>query len=130
VKIVFSITLHEKDKALLEEIKNFFGTGKIFKSGEQLIKLRIESIKELLLIIDHFEKYPLISQKRADFELLKQAFFLVRNKEHLTEEGLKKIVAIKASINTGLSDQLKKAFPDIIPVKKPKVVDQAIRDPN
>ena len=45
-------------------------------------------------------------------------------KEHLTMEGLQKFVAIKASINLGLSaprEELKKAFPDIIPVKRPLV---------
>ena len=37
--------------------------------------------------------------------------------EHLTIEGLQKIVAIKASMNRGLSDKLKQAFPNIIPVR-------------
>jgi len=51
-------------------------------------------------------------------------------KEHLTIEGLHKIVAIKASLNLGLSEELKVAFPSVIPVKKPLVVDQVITDPN
>lgn len=51
-------------------------------------------------------------------------------KEHLTIEGLKKIVAIKASLNLGLSDQLKEAFPDIPPAHRPLVVDPEIKDPN
>jgi hypothetical protein len=51
-------------------------------------------------------------------------------KEHLTKEGLDKIVAIKASINRGLSDNLKKVFPDIIRVSRPLVVNQEIKDPH
>jgi hypothetical protein len=47
----------------------------------------------------------------------------------LTIEGFKKLLAIKASMNNGLSDQLKVAFPDIIPVPRPLVVDQEIKDP-
>jgi len=43
---------------------------------------------------------------------------------------LEKIVAIKASINKGLSDELKAAFPDTIPVTRPSIVDQGIKDPN
>lgn len=50
-------------------------------------------------------------------------------KEHLTQEGLQKIVAIKASMNKDLSDELKEAFPNIIPVSRPLVVDQEIKDP-
>jgi len=55
---------------------------------------------------------------------------LIKNKEHLTKEGLRKIVAIKASINKGLSNTLKEIFPDVKPVPKPLIADQEIKDPN
>jgi hypothetical protein len=35
-------------------------------------------------ILPHFKKYPLLTQKRADFELFKQIVFMMNNKEHLT----------------------------------------------
>ena len=35
-------------------------------------------------------------------------------KEHLTIEGLHKIVAIKSATNLGLSEELKLAFPDVV----------------
>jgi hypothetical protein len=50
-------------------------------------------------------------------------------KEHLTIEGLHKILSIKASINLGLSDALKTAFPDIVAINKPLVQDKKILDP-
>jgi hypothetical protein len=40
------------------------------------------------------------------------------NKEHLTIQGLGKIVSIKASLNSGLSANLKAAFPAIIPATR------------
>jgi len=46
---------------------------------------------------------------------------LIYRKEHLTPEGFHKILAIKASINHGLSSSLKEAFPDITPVPRPTV---------
>ena len=46
----------------------------------------------------------------------------VINKDHLTIEGIKKILALKASINWGLSDSLKESFPDIIPLPRPITV--------
>lgn len=54
---------------------------------------------------------------------------MMLTKEHLTQEGLMKIVALKTKINLGLSDKLKAAFPDVVPVKRPLVVDQSIPDP-
>jgi hypothetical protein len=46
---------------------------------------------------------------------------MMNRKEHLTMEGLRKIVAIKASLNLGLSESLNKAFPNITPVPRPVV---------
>jgi len=53
----------------------------------------------------------LLTQKRADFLLFKQVINLIVRKEHLTTKGLLDIVSIKASLNSGLSENLKIAFP-------------------
>jgi len=66
----------------------------------------------------------------ADYLLFKQVFELIKNREHLTIEGLKKIVAIKASINKALPDELKEAYPDIEPVNRCNVVNKEIPDPD
>ena len=128
----FSISLHQKDKALLEQIQSYFcGAGSIIKQGPLSIQFQIQSVKDLKVIIDHFERYPLITQKRADYELFKQVFEIISNKKHLTTEGLEKLVAIKASMNKGLSvrSELKAAFPKILPVPRPSIVNQQIKDP-
>ena len=130
VQLFFKITLHSKDLPILEQIKSYLGVGGIHKQGPQSIQFRVFSVKDLQVIVQHFEKFPLISQKRADFELFKQALRLMEEKEHLTEGGLAKFVAIKDSMNNGLSDELKAAFPKIIPVPRPLVEDQEIKDPN
>ncbi|HLT42013.1 MAG TPA: hypothetical protein VKZ95_04850 [Sphingobacteriaceae bacterium] len=44
--------------------------------------------------------------------------------------GLQEIVNLRASINNGLSDELKAAFPNTNPVPRPEVVHQVIKDPN
>jgi len=131
VDFTFSIGLYQKDQALLELIQlSLGGIGNITKHDKDSVQYRITSNKDLLVLIEHFNKFPLLTQKRADFELFKQALELVSRKEHLTMEGLKKVVAIKASINLGLSDELKEAFPDILPVQRPLVTDIKIQDPN
>ena len=130
MKASFQIRLHSKDKALLEQIKSYFCAGRIYKQESESVQLRVESVKDLAKVLDHFDRYLLITQKRADYELFKQAVELLQNKKHLTMEGLRKIVGIKASINKGLSEELKAAFPDTISVPRPLVKDQEIKDPN
>ena len=128
VKISFQISLHEKDLALLKEIKDYFSVGKIYRSGK-IIQFRVETLSELEVILNHFDRYTLITQKRADYELFKQAFYIIKDKTHLTPEGLTNIVAIKATMNLGLSDKLKAIFPEIISMERP-VINQKIPDPN
>jgi len=59
----------------------------------------VGSIKDLRLIEEHFNKFSLKSQKEADFSLFRMVIEKMRRKEHLTEDGLRKIVAIRASMN-------------------------------
>jgi hypothetical protein len=54
-----------------------------------------------MTIIQHFDKYTLFTQKRTDYMLFKQVIELIINKEHLTTDGLQKIVNIKSSMNFG-----------------------------
>lgn len=116
---------------LLKSIQNFFGVGYIYlKKEENLVTYMVQSKDDLDILIQHFDSYPLISNKFADYLLFKQAFELFKNKEHLTPEGLIKILAIKASINRGLPEKLQVTYPNIVPVDRPRVLDQAIKDPN
>jgi len=54
----------------------------------------------------------------------------MNRKEHLTMDGLIKIVSIKASMNKGLSEDLQTAFPNVTPVSRPIVDVATIKDPN
>ena len=68
VGLDFKISLRDKDIVLLEDIKNYFRIGSIYyKKKYKIVYFRVQSVKELKIIIDHFDKYPFITQKWADF---------------------------------------------------------------
>jgi len=115
---------------LLDRIQAYFGVGKVYKAKINAYRYMVRTPKDLAVIIDHFDKYPLITSKRSDFELFKQVVDIINRKQHLSFEGLQQIVNLRASINNGLSQKLKEAFPDTIPVQRPIVKDQVIKDPN
>jgi hypothetical protein len=115
---------------LLERVQTYFGVGKINKHGPQSIIFRISSIKDLQVLFNHFDKYPLVTQKLADYNLFKLAYNAMINKEHLIQEGLLKLVAIKGSLNLGLSPELQSAFPMVINADKPLVEGSAQKLPN
>lgn len=120
VRVIFQISLHEKDKALLNQIKDYFGVGKVIDRGDNVHYYQVTSIRDLMVIKTHLDKYPLITQKRVDLELFKKVIDLIINKEHLTKEGLVQIINIKASMNFKvISDSMLAEFPDIKPVERP-----------
>ena len=106
VQARFQIKLHEVDRALLLLIQNYFdNVGYISKLNDKLtVEFRVSDITSLNnLIIPHFEKYRLITNKHKDFILFKQIVSLMSKNLHTTLEGLKEILAYRASLNWGLS---------------------------
>lgn len=132
VKPSFQISLSSKDIDLLLQLKKFFGCGLIInKKTRNESSFRVNSLWDLTnIIIPHFANFPLISQKSADFILFTQIVKLIENKFHLTEEGLQKIINLKASLNIGLSEVQKINFPNNNPVDRPIVSYTEIPDPN
>ena len=115
---------------MLEAIQRAFGVGKIYKHGQDALDYRVSSLKDLKVIINHLDQYPLLTKKFADYLLFKQSVDLIEKKEHLTNAGLLKLVAIKASLNWGLSEKFKESFPAIIPAIRPEVQFTEIKDIN
>nr|YP_009262063.1 LAGLIDADG endonuclease [Chrysoporthe austroafricana]AMX22138.1 LAGLIDADG endonuclease [Chrysoporthe austroafricana] len=114
------MSMLKKDRSTLEQLVNYFGGGGIRDLDANNLRFYIESLKDLTAVINHFDKYPLFTKKHEDYLLFKEVFDLFKNKNHLTMEGLRQVIAIKALLrNKGLSDSLLEAFPDITPANLP-----------
>ena len=109
----FNITLHKKDINLLNQIKNFFGVGIVSNHRDQSKQYNVKSVKDIKIIIDPFDKFPLMTKKLDDYRLFKKAYNLILNKEHLTHEGIEKLIVIKNSINRGLSPEILNTFSNL-----------------
>jgi len=131
VEIVFQIALHKKDLELLKQIQAFFGgIGTISTNPTGMCAFRVTSSKQILnKIIPHFDKYNLITQKQADYLLFKKIVNLIEQGEHLKGEGIQLIINVRASLNLGLSEVLKVAFPNTIPVVRPYISSSEIPHP-
>ncbi len=129
VQALFQINLQKGDKALLENIQKALGVGHISPMGDSAYKYQVGAIKDLAIRIKYFDSYRLITNKRADYLLFKQAVSLIAAKKHLSQEGFKELLAIKASLNQGLSSKLQEAYPGIVPFPRPSVDTQIISDP-
>ena len=131
VQAKYQICLHICDLVILEQIQVFFGgIGSVYKSGT-LAYFSVSSVKDLTsIIIPHFERYFLLTQKVSDFILWKRIVTLINNKAHLSIEGLHQIINIKAAMNLGIDEEIKKEFNNIVSVNRPLTIEaENIPDP-
>lgn len=129
VGAAFQISLHIKDKLILKKIEDFFGGIGSNKQGTNKWTFVVASLNHLMKIVEHFDNYPLITKKCEDYLLFREAVKLMLRKEHLSKQGFEKILAIKASMNIGLSKNLQAAFPNINPVARPLIKTKKISHP-
>lgn len=128
-RVIFSIHLHIKDEHLLRKLKKYFKVGNVHidKKSASFTVTKFEDIVNV--IVPHFKNYPLRSAKSIDFNLWEQCVEIMKNKGHLTREGLNKILKLKSALNKGLPEFLKKNFKDEM-VRPEFIVDSTPLDPN
>jgi hypothetical protein len=99
--------MQEKDKALLERVKNTIGCGSVYFQKEQranhcqCYRYTVSSQADILnVIIPFFKKYPLQSySKNLNFKSFCKIAELIESKAHLTGNGISKIRKLKSQMN-------------------------------
>lgn len=80
----FIITLRDDDRTYLKELQHILQMGKIrdmpvhcshSPNARPTARFEIKAIEECVQLVRFFEKYPIPSKKRRDFEIWKQAVF-------------------------------------------------------
>jgi hypothetical protein len=99
--------LNIKDTELLLRIQKFFrGVGSIHYKKD-VVNFNVRTFRELNdIIVPHFEKYSLNSQKQADFLLFKSILEIINKNLHNTMEGFLDILKLKINHNKGLNPEL------------------------
>ena len=65
---------------MLERILNFINIGKIYTIKDGYLEYIVNSMKDMEIIINHFDNYPLITQKLSDYKIFKLVFELIKQK--------------------------------------------------
>jgi hypothetical protein len=89
------------------KIKSFFNeVGSITFSKDNGVMYRVNKLDDILnVIIPHFDKYSLITQKQSDYKTFKNIVELICKGEHLNKNGVTKILNLKVLLNKGLSEK-------------------------
>lgn len=127
----FSIELNIRDLYVLEKIQSFFKVGSISKRNNRRTAVyAVQSVIALNnVIIPHFIKYPLLTEKQKDFKLFCLGIDIINKKEHLVLEGLRKIISIRSSMNKKALCDLNKDINHVTPVSLIFNISKEILDP-
>lgn len=106
--VEFHIKLRDDDAAILHEIKETLGIGRLYShkpaspnAGAQLL-YQVYRIGDIIhVLIPLFEEYPLRSKKRRDFILWKRAARMIHLGQHLTASGHEEILQLKKQMEEG-----------------------------
>lgn len=124
----YQIVLHIKDVDILYRIQEYFeGVGSVTISKNRAIYM-VNGHSDLInVILPHFDAFPLITKKQADYILFRKALLdFIQDKKHLTLKGVEGLVAIRASMNLGLKENLKKAFSSVVPLARPRIISGSV----
>ena len=101
VRPSFAIGQNRRSLEILKKICQFFNCGNIrFSKRDQCFKYEVRNIGELRKrIIPHFRKFPLMTTKKADFEMFSIICDKVAQMKHRNPDHLKEIIQISFKMN-------------------------------
>lgn len=98
----FQVYQHKENKIILEIFQKVLNCGKIHPKSDNpdVLVYTVSNRRHLSeKVIPFFEKYKLLSNKWHDFLKFREIIRMMEMKEHLKEEGFKKIINIAFSMN-------------------------------
>lgn len=101
VRPSFTVSQHARSKRALVALQDFFACGTIRQNTkDQTYKYEVRRLKDLLQkVIPHFERYPLATSKKNDFDIFRELCNSMKQLEHQSYSGLKTIIAMAYRMN-------------------------------
>jgi len=99
VRVNFQID--QKRDTLLLLIKDYLGGNIGYRQSQDTYYYGSTSFGSAKRVITYFDKFHLLSSKYINYLKWRKAYLIIKNRGHLTDEGVKKIRKLKDSMNLG-----------------------------
>ena len=97
----FRVVQHALDIDILHGLKRFFGFGRVCRNHDDRWEYRVRRIENLRTIAEFFTQHPLRTKKRIDASKFSDVLRMMDERRHLTDDGLREVAKLAASMNTG-----------------------------
>lgn len=100
-KISVCFNISQKDKVILTQFKRYLQCGTLRKRPDGVWYYEVDNLRAIVEnVIPFFEKFRFLSaKKKNDFRIFKKIVEIIKNNEHLTPQGIQKILSLRSKLN-------------------------------
>ena len=102
VRPSFSVSQNAERAEPPHLIQEMWGCGSIRPDrSDSTLKYEVRKVRELVkVVLPHFQRFPLLSSKRQDFELFAYVCRAIENGQHKNQQGFAEIVKVAMRMNS------------------------------
>jgi hypothetical protein len=102
-KVSACFNISQKDKVILALFKRHLGCGTLRARPDGVWYYEVNNLNAILdSVIPFFKRFGFLSaKKKKDFQIFQQIVAMIKNEEHLTKEGITKILKLRNEMNDG-----------------------------
>ena len=114
-KLTASFNISQKDRVILARIKHVLGCGTLRERQDGVVYYEVTNARSLQeRIIPFFERFRFLSaNKKRNFSIFKKIVEAMARGEHLTKDGLKRILQLREILNEGRGRKRKYQLSDV-----------------
>ena len=102
----FRITISEKDRRILDMIKERFNVGQIYvqdrskiKNNQNVAYYYVQTLSDIIKIDEFFKDKDFHTAKGNDYQLWHKCIEIIKSRRHLTREGFLEICKLRDQMN-------------------------------
>lgn len=99
-EIRLNYQLDQKDSLVLEQIKAVLGGSIGYRKSQGTFYYSSVSFGSAKKVINYFDHFNLLSSKHINYLKWRNVYRLIQREEHLTKNGINKIIKIKSTMNS------------------------------
>lgn len=100
-KISVCFNISQKDRVILSQFKRYLQCGTLRMRKDGIWYYEVNNFRSIVEnVIPFFEKFKFLSaKKKNDFRIFKQIVEIMKTNQHLTYDGIQKIIALRRKLN-------------------------------
>ena len=129
-KITACFNISQKDRVILAKIKDVLGCGSLRERLDGVVYYEVTNLRSLQeKIIPFFERFGFLSaNKKRNFSIFKKIVEAMWKNEHLTKDGLRRILQLRETLNEGRGRKRKYQLIDVYKEDSPETIRKTLID--